>query len=255
MARLDRLGWAIQNTYEVGPFLLGVRVSDPELGEALAQSLSAHLVPDVIAPANYSLLVPDGGVGVLYQGYQSMTRTRDPSRLIRAFLAHLGSHQKTAVGLAIGMGVVQSRDRAVLAPRSISNLPHRLVMELNERELQLLDRPWVDVDPERGTMQISESPLEMDPFPLQAWIGPDADLAPVQPGDYPLAGIVLDDPALAPSPSSLYWVVRLLRRTANLPKYGARQGIDAVLGLLSRVPVHLVAGGVREQAAAVIGAF
>ena len=253
MAQLDRLVWAAKRTYHLGPLHLGVRVSDAEFGSALAESLTAHLVPDVVAPSNYSILMPDGKhMGILYRGHVPVVRMIDDSRLQWATLRHLSSHLDGPAGLALDFDAVVRGDEAVLAPRSIAALPRVLSRDLQQRGYQFLDATWVDVDPARGELQVSAPTITWEPGPLRQWMG---DFVPVPAGSYRVAGILFEVPESAQSPSNLFWLAQTLLRSGNLPAFGPERAIDELLSLLDRVSVHRVDGGIRDLATAVIESF
>ncbi|HUP17834.1 MAG TPA: hypothetical protein VM848_17530 [Acidimicrobiia bacterium] len=256
MARLDRLVWAAQHTFSLGPFHLGVRSSDSDLASAMARSLSARLVPDVIAPANYSILLPEGKqAGVLYRGYQSMVRTSDTTRLVWATMRHLASHVEEPSELALGLDAVVRGDQAVLAPRGIATMPRLLSKGMQEKGYQFLDAPWIDLSLERGELRVAEPGLGWDPEPMRDWMYGDPQFQSVKPGVYRLAGVVLEAPRSTLPRSSLFWVPQTLRRARNLKSYGPQRAIDGLLNLLDRVPVRAAGGGIRELAAAVTGSL
>ena len=253
MVQLDRLVWAAQRTYHLGSLHLGVRASDAEFSSAIEDSLRAYLIPDVIAPSNYSLIVPEGNhMGFLYRAHVPVVRSSDAGRLLWSALRHLSSHLAGPAGLALDFDAVVRGSEAVLAPRSIAVLPRQLSRDLQQQGYQFLDAAWVDVDLERGEVRVTEPGLDWDPEPLRPWM---SAFVPVKAGSYKVVGVLFEMPPSTHVPSSLFWLSQTLLRAGNLPAYGPERAINGILSLLDRVPVRRVDGGIRELVAAVTETF
>lgn len=254
MARHDQLGWASQSTYQLGSFYLGVRASDSTYEAALAKALAAHLVPGVVAPANYSIRLPQGkGLGLLYQTYQPVVRTGDPGRLTWALLRYLGSYAQKPSGLLLGMAAVIRGGEALLVPRSVSNLEYLRARQLARAGIQFLDSPTVDIDLDRAELTVTEPELTWDPSPLNRWLEGEQESA-VPAGTYPVVGFVIEANPGSSKPH-LYWIAQALRRAQNLKEFGPEKAVGDLLDLADRVPVHTALPDPQELAAAVAAAW
>lgn len=88
MNELDRLGWAVQQTFRVGEAAVGIRTTSEEFGDWLADALAEHR-DTAEGPVRYSLVAPQRSVrqrrqyDILYRGCAAVVRT-----LHRPTLAH-----------------------------------------------------------------------------------------------------------------------------------------------------------------------
>ncbi|MGH9177319.1 MAG: hypothetical protein ACRD0N_02025 [Acidimicrobiales bacterium] len=253
-----RLVWAATSTFRIGDLHLGVRSGHQGLHEWLRRALAAHLVPDVEAPDNFTLLVGQrgdgeasrpargravgGGFHFLYRSSASMVRTRDPHRLARALLHHLDGFRPDAGAglLQLSVSVLVGEAGAVLAPASLRGWLEVVERRLNARGLIVADLPWVAVDADRGEVVVPEPDLRVDWSAFddleEVVATPRRTEAVVQPGRYPIVGWGLQTeadgagtlrPALA--------VARAAPSVINVAELGGQGVLDQVAGLVRRV--------------------
>jgi hypothetical protein len=95
--KVDRLPWAVEQTYELGPYQLGVRTNSARFGAWLEEVLSDHRRAEPIG-ALYSVFIPDDTGrrqrerhNVLYRESVVLTRTLDLAELVQALRFELES--------------------------------------------------------------------------------------------------------------------------------------------------------------------
>ena len=124
MDKLDRLGWVVHRTYEIGPARFGLRTTSRTFGEWLDRALGRYRVDGEEFP-HYSVVVPEGnGDGsarkakIFYRMTAPIVRTFDIHTLGRAFLTEMACHQAARVPDAIYLESVllAGHGRTVLVP-------------------------------------------------------------------------------------------------------------------------------------------
>ena len=103
MDKLDRLGWAVSSSFDIGDVRLAIRSTSPAFGAWLSDVLIAYEVDDV-EEYLYSVVMPEPPADgrpkefcILYKGSAAILRTLDPVTLGRGLLAELeglGFHQR-----------------------------------------------------------------------------------------------------------------------------------------------------------------
>src|SRR3954452_6512249 len=96
MDELDHLGWVVQRSYEIGPWIFGVRTNSEAVGDWLDEWLDEWETGDVAEPV-YSIFVPEGGkVGrpyhVLYEESRQHVRSFSLADIGRRLLAELDGY-------------------------------------------------------------------------------------------------------------------------------------------------------------------
>ncbi len=203
-------------------------------------------MPDVEAPANFSIVVPQGngagttGLNMLYEGFTSLVRTRYPDRALRALFQHLGKYAPAESGDLLkvtALGLVRD-DQAILVPRSVVTWLDQLAPRLNRAGWQFVDHPWSFLDTDSGELVVDRSHLEVDESPLADMISKRSsrEPEPVGPGRFRLVGWGVfnrgDEPLsrAASAAAAAPFVV-------NPAEVGARQVIDRLLSLTERTPL------------------
>lgn len=200
---LDDLGWKPTRAYLIGGWYVGVRAASSEADAALARLLARHLVDGIEAPAAYSLDVARHGGGparrleVLYRSTTALVRSRRPSRVIRALLAHLGSIVEPGPPTDPRLDAIAfvHDARAVLAPRSLRPLLARIEPRLNVLGIRVADAPTVTLDASVGTITVAPPAVDLPDDAEVILRDLDArvsrigrELAAVEPGSYEVSG-------------------------------------------------------------------
>ena len=180
---------------------MGVRSSNPAVHDLLRRVLAAHLVDDVEAPANYSVLLAgddpssrNGAFHFLYRGFTPAVRTRDPERLVAALFGRLAGHLDDGRIHQVRLDslALVAEDRAVLVPAEIRYVIPTLERRLNAKGLRVVDQPWAALDIETGELVVDEPALGIDRSALaelsEVVPRPRRPDPPVRPGRYRLAG-------------------------------------------------------------------
>jgi len=171
---------------------------DTETDELLRRALAHHLVPDVEAPANYSLILSGGGrnkkieqVNLLYRSSKLVVRSRTPSRVVHGLFAYLSGHMDRPEGIRTGAVVVIADGNAVLMPPVVLGSLKVLQPYLRRARWQIADVPYAILDVEAGEVVIPEPALTVDTTILEEIEAREAsakELARVLPGRYPIQG-------------------------------------------------------------------
>jgi hypothetical protein len=95
MDRLGHLGWVANRSYEFDGLLFGVRTNSEAFAEWVDAMLSAHVVRDVQAEPNYSVVLANGGFGkrfhVVYRDASVIARTLDLRVVAHALFSNIES--------------------------------------------------------------------------------------------------------------------------------------------------------------------
>jgi len=197
LGELDRLAWSEVMTVDLDGLHVGVRFSSPEVHELLQTALAPYLVDDDQTPANYSVLIGDGGRGrargfhFLYRSSNAHLRTRDIRRVVAGLLGHLSSLRTSRYEglIAVHACGLVGESGAAVAPLALRSLRSQVERRLNLRGIRYVDLPWVFLDPVRMEMVVPEPTVRVDAATLDAI----ATLAPtrrtdrpVTPGRYPI---------------------------------------------------------------------
>lgn len=201
MDRSFPLGDAGSLTVKAGPYLLGVRLSTPELVEMVREALAPSLVEGVGAPPNVSVKVTDARAGrPLLYCYRSTTlvaRARSPQGALTAVARMLSSFVPAEPGNVRlpAMTAVRSGVAALLCPESWWAMAG-LVPKLRSAGWDVLDAWEADLDPE-GNVVIAPLAVALDAAALARMPADPADGTRPAPGRYPVAAWVAvsgDDP-------------------------------------------------------------
>jgi hypothetical protein len=184
-------------TVSVGDLHIGVRSTNADLAARVRVALREHVVHDVDAPPNYSLVLGDsdgasGAFHFLYRGSTRVVRTRDPDRLVRALLNHLSGHGEVPADHVRVQAVALVGDRgALLAPFVIRQHADHVERRLHAAGVRVSDTELTQVDWHRRVLVVPEPALAIDWSALDdlASIVPTVVVDPiVAPGDYPVFG-------------------------------------------------------------------
>jgi hypothetical protein len=161
-------------TYRVGDRLIGVRTNDAALSSSLRDVLRAHVVPDVDAPPNLSLLVgsSDGRrreFHHLYRGSAAVVRARSKGRLVRAALAHLDAYGATPRGTVRLDGRVLVRDgTAMVVDSLLASTLDRVERRAQRLGYAVVDVAGVPIDEEQRAVALWPPRLDIDHDALTA---------------------------------------------------------------------------------------
>jgi len=171
---------------------------DLETDQLLRRALAHHLVTDVEAPGNYSLILASGGrnrkieqVSLLYQSSQLVVRGRTPSRVLHGLLAYLSAHLDGVEGFRTNALVAIADGQAVMMPPVMRGSLKVLQPHLRRARWQLADVPYCYLDFETAEVVVPGSSLTVDESVLdeiQASEDASKELPYVLPGRYPIRG-------------------------------------------------------------------
>jgi hypothetical protein len=187
-----QLGDAGSITVQAGNQLLGLRFSNPELAEFARSVFSPALVSGVVAPPNVSIATTTtvSGRPLLYC-YRSgwlVTRARSPRRAMEAAITYLSTYGRRLPlerPTIYAMAAVRGGVAVLLSPDS------RIVIEglaprLRASGWEVVDSPWVEIDPGSGDLVIPPINVEIDTASLERLPRDRSELAPPAPGHYPV---------------------------------------------------------------------
>ena len=251
---------------------MGVRSSNQAMHDLLRQTLAAHLVDDVDALPNYSVLLAgddpeskDRAFHFVYRGFNPVVRTRDPQRLVTALLARLAGHLDDERGDRIRLDALAlvAGDVAVLAPSEIRYVMPTLERRLNAKGLRVVDQPWTALDTETAEVVVEEPALDLDPAARERLVAafprPRRPEAVVAPGRYRLAGWGFGLGHAHDGPISRAVAVTLAcPQVLNFVELGAQRTLDGLAAAVDTVqPVAFWADspdGLVQPLAALTGA-
>ena len=222
--------------------LLGVRSSNLAVHDLLRQTLAAHLVEGVDAPANYSVLLAgddpeskDRAFHFVYRGFNPVVRTRDPERLVAALLGRLAGHldHGRSEHLRLDSLALVTGDVAVLVPAEIRYVMPSLERRLNTKGLRVVDQPWTAIDVETSELVVAEPALDLAPEARARLVGafprPRRPEPPVPPGRYRLAGWAFGLGHAHNGPVSRAQAVALAcPQVLNVAELGAQRTLDGL---------------------------
>jgi hypothetical protein len=155
-------------TYRVGERLIGVRTNDAELGVRLRELLRAHVVPEIEAPPNVSLLVgaDDGRVRDfhrLYRGSSPAIRTRSRIRLMRAAVTHLDAFAEPPGGtFRVNARVLVRDGTATLVDPALGSMLEQVERRLEQLGYRVADIVGAPLDDESLELALWPPRLEVD---------------------------------------------------------------------------------------------
>src|SRR2546428_11639545 len=129
MTELDRLGWAVEGSFEFGGAHIGIRTTSERFWGWLETALAQYRISETSIPV-YSIVTGDGsGRGVtakeryhiLYKGTIAIARTRDIETLVQTFRSDLESYlfEDRDDAIFADMNVVSRGGITALVPASI----------------------------------------------------------------------------------------------------------------------------------------
>jgi hypothetical protein len=151
-----------------GQYVLGVRASTPELGALVEEAFRSRLVPDSQPPANFSLLSPSPNdwrsrpIRFLFEGHARRLRTTSTRRLLDALWHRLDCYDVRASGSSVLLAstVLIRNGEAHVLP-GVARTRTLFKERAWEREgFEVVDRPWVALDPSAGTITVPPSGLK-----------------------------------------------------------------------------------------------
>jgi hypothetical protein len=161
MTELDRLGWAVEGTFEFGGAQVGIRTTSEPFWGWLESALAEHRSAETSIPV-YSIVTGDGPAKgamakeryhILYKGTIAIARTRDIETLAQTFRSDLESYlfEDREDAIFADMNVVSRGGINALVPASIvpffGTLGHR---RLDRAGLTLPAETSVALEPGTG---------------------------------------------------------------------------------------------------------
>jgi hypothetical protein len=180
-----------------------VRAATAGLNDVLRAAFTRHVVDGVDAPPNYSVQLGEAstsaaGFHFLFRSSNSVVRSRDARRIVRALVTYLSSHRLDDIerrdpGLVrVHAVTLVAGEAAVLAPPALRQWPELIERRLNARGMRFADTPWALVDSARREVIVPEPALDVDWSALDGLdaltAGRDRPDPSVPPGRYPITG-------------------------------------------------------------------
>jgi hypothetical protein len=160
LAKLDHLGWVVEQSYSFGGHLVGIRTTSEAFGAWLEETLGEYRVKDE-APVHYSVVVEEGPARkgerryhIMYSGTVMLARTRDVSMLGRRLLSELELSllDERDDLIFLEAAPVAANGVNVLVPVILVSYVTSLGRLLQRVGLSLPAHAFVAVDPARGTI-------------------------------------------------------------------------------------------------------
>lgn len=210
--------WTGTRAYRIGDHHVGIRHDTDATAAVLDALFQDRRVRDRRAGHSYAvaLRIPDApahddgpagregvaarsastqGLRLLVAGGRALVRSRYPSRVLRALLWRLADDivgYDTAPGhLRVKATAAVVDGRAVLLPAHLDVFGASLQARLARAQMALVDGPFPEIDLARAELVVPTPAIDHDPAVLVGLDPPvhsGGELAPVEPGRYPLAG-------------------------------------------------------------------
>jgi hypothetical protein len=251
--KVDRLAWPVEQSYEFGPYQLGVRTNSARFGAWLADTLAQYRRSERIGPL-YSVLIPEAGsrqrekFNVLYRESLVLARTLDVAELVRTLRFELESFLFAEWDEAIVM------ESAVVSTDGASALVPSLTASELSRDRKRAERAGISAPP-GGRMAIDPVLGRPVPIPSQLAVLDDAlgglvgvEHASLVSSSSAGDGLPAFDVVCLPSPlteapresiSRAAAVHMLVDLVPNLPRLGAR-ALEGLARLTERVPCYRI---------------
>ena len=193
--------WAGRAAYRFGEFHIGLRHNDLTSAQMLDDLFPGARLDDPRAPDNYSVaLYGSGGrkqeLNLLVKGAQQLVRSRSRARVLRGLLNHLSADLTPVESslLRLRTSAVVRDGRATVLPFDVTGWLKDLQPRLNKSGIQVVDIPWVLIDPTAAEMVVPEPSVDYDRLVLEELgktdkLGPE--LPAVLPGRYALRSWIL----------------------------------------------------------------
>jgi hypothetical protein len=166
MDELNHLGWVVQRSYEIGPWIFGIRTNSEAVGDWLDATLDEFEVGDP-TEAVYSILVAEDGkrIGkrfhVLYDESRVHVRSFSLAHIGRRLLAELEGFAAAdrTDALYAKMALMRYGERVGLVPSLL--VPYLLMLgsRAERRGLHMPDHTFVGIDLETGLVRSDVRPI------------------------------------------------------------------------------------------------
>jgi hypothetical protein len=239
----DGFKWTGTATYRLGEFHVGIRYNAESSAETLDRLFPGLRVEDSRAPDNYSVVLQDSlnrtrEFNLLLQGPKYLVRSRTRARVLRGLLNYLSAELSPPEQPLLGLrtSAVVHNGRAIILPASVSNWINVVQPRLNRLGIQIVDLPWLLIDPAAAEMVVPEPLVDYDHGVLDELDGADglgSELPPVLPGRYPLQALVVPGDVEGPLSSArgLVEAVPLLM----VPHDNVEEAAQALVRLFEKV--------------------
>jgi hypothetical protein len=205
MEAIDRLGWVVQDNYEIDGMRIGIRYTSERLADLVRSVLAPFETQDDAAPTLSVNLAEASDttirkLHVIYRGSVAAVRTLSPRRLLeRIFIeaASLGALRRADHIFVVGTGSVLNGSAALL-PYWTGTGRDRLASALARRGVDVVDGTVLAIDMASGSVV---------PFPLPFEVPADvyAKLAEIAPEPGRTERGVADVPGPRPLGACVVW--------------------------------------------------
>lgn len=238
MDKLDRLGWVVQHSYEIGGIRFAVRTTSHAFGEAIQEVLSEYQIEDEIYPW-YSLIVAEDTkkkrsgkeLNILYRGGSAILRTLDPDTFVGALLWDLESFlfPDREDGLFTEAVLVSTNGTKALIPSALLPSFAELGRRVDQEGLSIPLSTSAVIDPTDGRVIPMKQRLRLAPgaaerlsgaIPVQGRDGRSSLAEPTRVDHVFILGWHEEEEAVVPTSRGLV-LSRYASVTRNLEKLGA----------------------------------
>ncbi|HEY3725348.1 MAG TPA: PqqD family protein [Acidimicrobiia bacterium] len=236
--------WVHRAAFRIGNRTVTVGTNSRRADEVLRAALARHLVPmpdqGLMMPPFFALDVHDHPAAVgsqplhlLTRGADLVARSRRPSRVVRALVAHLATYGDLGpLGLGAVSGLVAGRDGQAIIVEPPGDR-FRFGHVAARAGFAVADMPVALVDAGRGEVLVGAPGLDVDATAIDALDEESSERDPVEPlpwGRYRIAAL-----ALAPPVSAAAALLALGPVVGDHRDH--ERAVDALLALVDSVPV------------------
>jgi coenzyme PQQ synthesis protein D (PqqD) len=247
--KVDKLAWPVEQSYELGPYELGVRTNSERFGAWLEDTLSEYRSSERIG-ALYSVLIPEAGSrqreNVLYRESLVLAKTLDLAELVQTLRFELESFLFAQWDQAILLetAIVSTDDNCALVPSLTAS---ELSRDRRRSERAGMSAPpggRMAIDPNLGRLVAVPSQLRVLDDALGGLVG--VERARQVRSSSAADGLPAFDVVCLPSPltetqfesiSRAVAVLTLADLVPNLPRLGAR-ALEGLALFIERVPCY-----------------
>jgi hypothetical protein len=256
MEKLDRLGWAVSRSYEVGGTAFGVRTTSEAFGVWLDDTFAAYRIDAEVDPAYAIVVAEEGKPGkryhLLYEETLALVRSRSLQTIARALLSQFELLVLPIRDDAIyaEMSVLDSNGhRAIVPPLLLPLLESFSHRQLERAGLVLPYSTVVAIDPGTGDLRPIPSVLDVPRDPLKTLPAADpseeeprASVDRLQQADIVVSFGTIPEP-VGPVSKALA-LYRVGSHTLNFAHVGAELGLEGLRKLVERAQcVEIAAHG------------
>jgi thiol-disulfide isomerase/thioredoxin len=241
----DGMTWTGTAAYRFGEVHVGIRHNTASTAELLDRLFSGRRVEDSRVPDNYSVVLRetrDRGqdFNLLLEGPKYLVRSRTRARVLHGLLGHLSAELCLPEAPLLGLrtAAVVRDGRAIVMPAMVTSWFSVLQPRLNRLGLQLVDLPWLPIDPTAAELVVSEPTVEHDRSVLDELDGAEnvgTELSRVVPGRYPISAWLVPTRTDAAAPTAARALVEAVPLLVLPPNSGLEEAARLLVRMFEKV--------------------